>query len=104
MRNMSAPASMRCASSSLKPIAQATRPGWRAAAAESAASCSRAPLAQHAVQPAAELFGLDLARVSRAHRADGVRIDEAALQERKPAVELDALDGEGRARQLESLE
>ena len=63
-----------------------------------------AALAQHAVQPAARLLALDLARISRAHRGDGVGVDQPALQEREAPVELHALDREAGRRQLEALE
>src|SRR5207253_11281084 len=43
---------------------------------------------EHALQPVAELAGLDLARVGRAHRVEQVSMDEPAFEEVYLAVEL----------------
>ena len=63
-----------------------------------------APLPQQAVQPAAELLGLDLARIGRADRGERAGVDQAALEERHLAVEFELLHGEGFLADAQPLE
>jgi hypothetical protein len=54
----------------------------------------RRALPEEAVEAAAELLGLDLARIGRAHRVDRGRAHQAAFQERQAAMELELVHGE----------
>ena len=59
---------------------------------------------QHALDAAAELGRRHLARVGRAHGGDAVGVHEAALHERQPAVELEAVRVHQALRQAEQRE
>ncbi|MNY05311.1 hypothetical protein D3C86_1380280 [compost metagenome] len=58
-------------------------------------------VAQQAVQPMAEGFGEDLARVGVAHRGHAVRVADAGLQEIELAPELDAVRRQAGRRQAQ---